>query len=499
MTIRVVAFILVSILSTTAHSATITVGTGQTYTTIASGIAAMAGGDTLLVKDGTYSDSISSIPSGTSGAYTVIKAENDGAAVISGGLSLIHSNQYIQVEGFKFTGIGQKLIAGNHNKFLRCAFQGAPSTDNVSTISLGASDYNDTAYILLEDCWSYGTGGRYNISIFNSDHVILRRFVARHDGGWSDTKGDPEAAVAVYNSSHVELQNVIAIDSNLSTYHTWDRAFYTIWNSGSPGASGIVHLTNNVNWTGAISLNNLDAEDDSSWCFESDATPGSEVISSYTDVVCWSPGGGGFAGGSGSGNIIPTINRATFGASAKTGSWQGGFAKWNTGTMTITNAIASGFGSTDFGSLTAASYSDRYDNGASGTCTNCQTYNPATNGLIYLPRIEDSGALKTAGSSGGQVGATILKKVGVSGTLWGDEGYDTVTSDNLWPWPNENRIKSDMESVDARGFATGTSMDGSSQTLTKYVWEYLGNQIPGDIYGQAAGKRYRYLSISNNQ
>jgi hypothetical protein len=35
----------------------------------------------------------------------------------------------------------------------------------------------------------------------------------------------------------------------------------------------------------------------------------------------------------------------------------------------------------------------------------------------------------------------------------------------------------------ARGFAAGNSMDGSAQTLTKYVWEYLGNQIPCEIYG----------------
>jgi hypothetical protein len=35
----------------------------------------------------------------------------------------------------------------------------------------------------------------------------------------------------------------------------------------------------------------------------------------------------------------------------------------------------------------------------------------------------------------------------------------------------------------ARGFATGNSKDGAPQTLTKYIWEYLGNQIPPEVYG----------------
>jgi MYXO-CTERM domain-containing protein len=37
----------------------------------------------------------------------------------------------------------------------------------------------------------------------------------------------------------------------------------------------------------------------------------------------------------------------------------------------------------------------------------------------------------------------------------------------------------------ARGFCAGTSQDGTPQTLTKYIWEYLGNPIPAEIYGCA--------------
>lgn len=109
--------------------------------------------------------------------------------------------------------------------------------------------------------------------------------------------------------------------------------------------------------------------------------------------------------------------------------------------------------------------------------------NPVTNGLMYLPRIESGSLLISTGSNSGRMGAEVLKKYGVSGTLYGETGYDTLTQDNIWPWPNEARIKADMSDVSARGFCTGNSLDGTPQTLTKYIWEYLGNQIPSSIYG----------------
>jgi hypothetical protein len=105
--------------------------------------------------------------------------------------------------------------------------------------------------------------------------------------------------------------------------------------------------------------------------------------------------------------------------------------------------------------------------------------NPLTAILKYLPRVES-----------GTKGATIMYKHGTDGTLYGETGYDTLSATALWPFPNEAKIKADMASYSgsgpsgARGFATGTSMDGSAQSLTKYIWEYLGNQIPADIYGE---------------
>ena len=73
----------------------------------------MAGGDTLIIKNGTYTgdgNRIKGIPSGSPGAYTAIKAESDFGVILSNLFSGTSSNQeqapvsitrksYIAIEG----------------------------------------------------------------------------------------------------------------------------------------------------------------------------------------------------------------------------------------------------------------------------------------------------------------------------------------------------------------------------------------------------------------
>ena len=92
-------------------------------------------------------------------------------------------------------------------------------------------------------------------------------------------------------------------------------------------------------------------------------------------------------------------------------------------------------------------------------------------------------------------GATILKKYGKSGTHWGEPGFDNLTTEDLWPWPYEDKIKAvfaeqntpppnnrPVENLTARGFAAaGTAAYGGPLTLTSYIWEYLGERCPDTI------------------
>lgn len=96
--------------------------------------------------------------------------------------------------------------------------------------------------------------------------------------------------------------------------------------------------------------------------------------------------------------------------------------------------------------------------------------------------------LKTLGQSGGQVGPQIVYRIGTQGSLYGDDGWNILTDEPLWPWSNEHSLKSKISAYAAhgvngkRGFCSdGVGLYGGPITLTSYIWEYLGNPCPADI------------------
>lgn len=421
------------------------------------------GGHTYILKDGTYDYlAINTIPDGSDGSYTIIKAENDGMAIITkaNSLTMTHADAYIQIEGLKFNYASGKLIQGNHIKLLRCAFVGGPSTANTGNFAIGTNDYSDTHHILVEDCWFYGEGGRYKVLVYHSNQVVLRRIVVRDDGGWTDDASNPEAGIAVYESSDVVCQNCMVVDSNLDTYDNNNvGAFYVTGHGGNPPS-------NNLKFLGCIALNNKmcvwnnDTDDHGQGC---------EVENFIGYDHEYGMGTANTSMGIAMKNItIGNIdNRA--------------IAEYGTFTIGVKDSVIFNGGSSYVGAITSTYTCTYSPNDFTGE--GMIHVNPVTNGLMYLPRIESGSLLISTGSNSGRMGAEVLKKYGVSGTLYGETGYDTLTQDNIWPWPNEARIKADMSDVSARGFCTGNSLDGTPQTLTKYIWEYLGNQIPSSIYG----------------
>jgi hypothetical protein len=239
-----------------------------------------------------------------------------------------------------------------------------------------------------------------------------------------------------------------------------------------------------------------------------------DVNRTWTNMVFWNVGGGYYLDnlfeGSGTAPTYATATPQNFTIGVVNNTWETPILGVNTSdsdtSFTIAASISNSIltqisGPALSGSFTSSGYNAFYGNSSIGGSTatgDMTTVNPLTSGLMYLPRIESGSTLAASGSGGGPTGATILWKIGVDHTLYGDPGWNTVrspangyggTADQLWPWPNEALIKADMASyngpgpVGARGFCTGTSKDGSAQSLTKYIWEYLGNQIPSSIYG----------------
>jgi hypothetical protein len=444
---------------------------------IPSGIALLSssGGDTLIIRNGTYSgeeNDITTFKAGTAGAYNTVQAETDGGVVITSDFAIDDtSNVYTNVIGLKFKSSASKYCEQRYVKFFRCAFEGGRTCSSGCD---GEVVYAPGSYQLYEDCWFYGVGGRYTVMSWHETNIVFRRCVARRDGGYTNDGSNPEAVWANYLASNVSYQNCITIDNN-STYSTYYSGSFYITQYAAPP-----FYNNNVAYIGTIDLNGQSA----SWYAD---TPDASNGISFTDCVSYNNDEGIAV----SGNVALTLNRIT------AGNLTSALNEWD-GSITVTNSIFFNHTSAGSGSPTVT-YTNAY-NPKSYSGTGVTHIDPATSGLLYLPRIEDTSVLKTSGSGSGQMGAQIMYRVGISGTLYGEPGYNTVTTDPLWPWPNEDRIKDDFASVagvGARGFATGNSMDGSPQTLTKYIWEYLGNTIPCEVYDTCSGCENLPVRINN--
>ncbi|GAI81260.1 unnamed protein product, partial [marine sediment metagenome] len=133
-----------------------------------------------------------------------------------------------------------------------------------------------------------------------------------------------------------------------------------------------------------------------------------------------------------------------------------------------------------------------------GSVTNASTETGNVTSITGLEYLVD--APSTAG-------ANILYQYGKTGTIWDESGARALqdgtggeAETSLWPFPNEDVIKTFFSVPNSsagytpstndttRGFCTtGNQLDGSTEvTLTSYIWEYLGNEIPEDIYNLAA-------------
>lgn len=478
--------------------------------TIRAAILKMSGGDELVVGNGSYSGTsnrIYGMPTGNETDYTYIHAENDWGVDIMNARQdssnppiEVDNRSYVQIRGFHVrnstsiaVSVGETSGTGSSSyvKIIRCSDDGTEGGNPSSFIVMSGSQY-----VLIEECFAYGAG-RYTFGVAgnNTQYVILRRNVCRWD--YSDTI-EPQACFNSYDRPYVYFQNNIAIDGK-------DLRGQEITNDGIKGfftANG----AGNIEYQGCISLN---MEGAGFWIEDS---PISNVT--LTDCVAWGSKNHTnaaidgypprtFYARPGAGPL--NLTRCTFGQS----DWTSRVVQSDAvSTDSITNSIIANFSGLSAGEYAESSgfgtsdYNCYYGNAggrdrSGGIGPNSITISPFANGLSYLPRIEDGLTLKTSGEGGTQIGAQIVKRIGISGTLYGETGWNETTSDDLWPFPNENVIKNATASFyksaeeaysgspelnGSRGFAaSGTGLYGGNITLTSYIWEYLGNPCPADI------------------
>ena len=444
----------------------------------------MSAADTLILLDGTYSISAGTgcinfngtgsaqPPSGTSKtAMTTVRAQNARSVTVDGtgdyedyGLFLGRSTRkdsYIKIEGIDFIG-GGLLYNSSYDYIKNCSFTG-------KGFGIGTADHDmGNTYNLIEDVWIWAEDRRIIASNYGANYNVWRRVVVRGDGCDTDScagSGNPNVGFTVYDSQHVSVQNVIVIDRILNGGYPY-ADFATAQHSGGTD----IELGDNE-WLGCISL----ASEDNGLNFEGDTTisPTSHlkncVIANDVDRA-------GFNMDNQKDSIIENCT-VVFKSSVTDSMFRQGSATTSVisrnliGVGDADRAMVRG-GTTSYVNFAGAFSIERYYNTTVSTGDSS-----VDSGLLYPVRLEGSSPLYGAGYNSENYGATILKRYGADGTFYGDTGYNTLTSTDLWPWPNEDDIKADMAADSTRGFCA------SGQTLTKYIWEYLGNTIPDDIYG----------------
>jgi hypothetical protein len=224
--------------------------------------------------------------------------------------------------------------------------------------------------------------------------------------------------------------------------------------------------------------------------------PQGSVNLNYEHIILWETTRGIYGHNSNEGAY--NFNHLTIGASTADPSQyaDGWNSRSNIGS--ITNSIIYGCPGKGLDEVGVSNYNCLFDNGIdysmcvpgskdfcvdNGNAVDPTDGNPGNGAaaLKYLVRVEDGSDLDGTASDGKTIGATILKRYGVSGTFYGDTGYSKLTNEDLWPFPNENQIRKNMRTYvgppsGKRGFCA------DNMTLTKYIWEYLGNEMPDTIY-----------------
>ncbi len=296
-----------------------------------------------------------------------------------------------------------------------------------------------------------------------------------------------------YDAWDVEFQNCIALDGDQGSYYTPQATTtakaFTTRSGGVPGIT-----VQGIYYRGCISLANRDML---GW-MGSGTT--SHVV---TNCIHWGSNGGTRIRAAGS-----SFDHCTFGAVTGTDSWSplayleygdpirnsllynAYYGIWNAGPSSGYNALYS-INSEYVGSASPSTYDK---SAARGNAIDPLDGTPGngTAALKYLLRIEPRSDLKGAASDQGDIGATIIKQMGKAGTVWGQAGYNLLQDGtngqinaDLWPYPNEDLIRAQMRAYSYdNGRLTGNrGFCADGQTLTKYIWEYLGNTIPPEVYG----------------
>lgn len=531
------------------------VGKDEVYKTVADGLDALVSGGTLIIRDGVYrgdeSDFINNFaggslpPSGNADNFTTIIAENPGKVILdgegkSGSVIRISGNwinpdwpeqnvgsgplEYISFRGIHVDNSLNSGIFVSNVQYMKLIDMGVSDSGRKAQCSFtgGSSCGATNIYVrrsnqvLLEDVYTWGHA-RYQIGFRKSMNSVVRRAVSRIDGYIGR---EPVGSMMTYCSKNIDWQNSVVVDSNSEKF--WARHTY-MSNSFGYAASDCKGYPENSTYHSGIALNN--------------SLPFTGMNDDHVDAkfnyVKNSIGWGDTVARDNHGHSGP-LNYINMTGPLETDQLTLG--QFDTKTkgyffhdyhpLRISNSIIYRSGwdgeKTNPRGLMGISpseltfnYVNFFDNGmtdwsiANGNYAgnvyfpNRIEIDPRQNGLTYLPKIDEGSVLATAGEGGKRLGAHIINRLGRSGKFYGQQGWDELTEQPLWPYPHQDLIKQKFadysytgptrtDQVDqvgpddtlkgARGFAApGNGLYGGPITLTSYIWEQLGSPCPEGI------------------
>ncbi len=441
-------------------------------------------GDTLIVDDGTYDETLMPTVSGEAGNPITIMAKNRGQATIQKtvdgpAISVMSDNSqtisHITIDGFVARGKGEYSaiivnssdnIAENqmtNNIIIRNS--GAFGSANLQNVVIFA--IARTRDSLFEDMWAYGFG-RKAIQIYGSTRVTARRIIARYDywDGSGYKPNDPRIGFAIYNSNDGIYENIIVLDNAPDPVgrNSASKAGYAIEGNVTTTATFVGAKGNG--WYGCLSLDN-----DRNGLYSSGISTGTNDNNTIENFISW---------GNYNGMVIHAYTTNTQIVSGTLGQSTNVGVRINNDNVSdtlfdkqfATNNVSFPFfiaGQGGFYGANTTFQNNTAINNGSGADIEA-SFAPTLNYLVSPTMVD-----------GKERGGVIVNRY--------EDGV--LTDVPLWPWPNEAIIREHMcnsedltntNRVAANGAGWAPKWCESGKSLTNYVWEYLGNTIPTGIY-----------------
>ncbi len=510
------------------------VGPNEALTTLKEGMEAMSSGDTLIMRNGDWEHAnqdntipgnekkAQTLPSGTASAFTTLMAEDPSKVIMDAQneetlISLwgatkhpdfpldnngwaVETN-YIAIKGLVLLNSRTEAVRINNSKYIKLINLGIGPSANGSGSMANLYIYR-SQYVLIEGLYVWGHG-RYKVQFKNSSESIVRRSVARID---NYNGGEPLGGYISYCSKNVLFQNNILVDSDHPEY--WGSHEEIINAYGVPATNceeypEFNEFKRNLALNAHMGLMNTDARQN-------------DNPTLWEDLVGWNLKPARHDGGTG--GVVPilsgvgatTTNKMTLGEVDTEGNYlvysrdkfsnindsifyrigwngvavvdQGDLAREGTG-----GEIVMDFNNI-FGFL-----GDVSDGAGNPEVENTMEIDPAFRYITMLPRESE---LHTAGKNGSRVGAEIMTMLGRSGTFYSEPGYDDETAIPMWPFPIESVAHSHFSQFrytedDRNGGTAGLSGERgfavAGESLSNYVWAYLGETVPPFKVASLAG------------